>query len=152
MQQQERENEVLPFLILPSRSLSYAKIMQTSGKKACFQFPERSLSYAKITQASGKKACFQFPECSLSYAKITYPTYIPKNMNQKMNRFHADTLPLTSHHNHESKTADTPPDSRKHARHTALRQRLMTQKAHAQKRRKTAAQPTGAQRITKEAL
>lgn len=81
----------------------------------------------------------RLPERSLSYAKITYPTYIPKNMNQKMNRFHADTLPLTSHHNHESKTADTPPDSRKHARHTALRQRLMTQKAHAQKRRKTTA-------------
>ena len=117
-----------------------------------FRLPERSLSYAKIMQASGKKACFQFPERSLSYAKITYPTYIPKNMNQKMNRFHVDTLPLTSHHNHESKTADTPPDSRKHARHTALRQRLMTQKAHVQKRRKTTAQPTGAQRITKEAL
>ena len=108
VQQQERKNEVLPFLILPSRSLSYAK--------------------------------------------ITYPTYIPKNMNQKMNRFHADTLPLTSRHNHENKTADTPPDSRKHARHTTLRQRLMTQKAHAQKRRKTTAQPTGTQCITKEAL
>ena len=95
---------------------------------------------------------FRLPERSLSYAKITYPTYIPKNMNQKMNRFHADTLPLTSHHNHESKTADNLSDSRKHARHTALRQRVMTQKAHAQKRRKTTAQPTGTQRITKEAL
>ena len=48
----------------------FAKIMQASGKKACFQFPERSLSYAKIMQASGKKACFQFPERSLSYAKV----------------------------------------------------------------------------------
>jgi hypothetical protein len=28
----------------------FAKIMQASGKKACFQFPERSLSYAKIMQ------------------------------------------------------------------------------------------------------
>ena len=124
-----------------------------------FRLPECGLSYAKITQASAtarkEKRSFTVldtAERSLSYAKITYPTYIPKNMNQKMNRFHADTLPLTSHHNHESKTADTPPDSRKHARHTALRQRLMTQKAHAQKRRKTTAQLTGAQRITKEAL
>ena len=28
----------------------FAKIMQASGKKACFQFPERRLSYAKIMQ------------------------------------------------------------------------------------------------------
>ena len=55
---------------IPECSLSYAKIVQTSGKKACFHFPECSLSYAKIAQTSGKKACFHFPECSLSYAKI----------------------------------------------------------------------------------
>ena len=35
-----------------------------------FRIPECSLSFAKIMQTSGKKACFQFPECSLSYAKI----------------------------------------------------------------------------------
>ena len=51
-----------------------AKIMQASGKKACFQFPECSLSYAKIMQASGNRACSWFSECSLSYAKITYFT------------------------------------------------------------------------------
>ena len=28
----------------------FAKIMQASGNKACFQFPERRLSYAKIMQ------------------------------------------------------------------------------------------------------
>ena len=42
-----RENEVLPDLILPSRSLSYAKTMQTSGKGACSYFPECSLSSTK---------------------------------------------------------------------------------------------------------
>ena len=31
---------------------------------------ECSLSYAKIMQTSVKKACFSLPECSLSYAKI----------------------------------------------------------------------------------
>ncbi len=54
----------------PECSLPYAKVMQTSGKKACFQFPECSLPYAKVMQTSGKKACFQFPECSLPYAKV----------------------------------------------------------------------------------
>ena len=54
----------------PECRLSYAKIMQTSGKKACFQFPECRLSYTKIMQTSGKKACFQFPECRLFYTKI----------------------------------------------------------------------------------
>ena len=28
------------------------------------------LSYAKIMPTRGKKACFQFPECSLSFAKL----------------------------------------------------------------------------------
>ena len=35
----------------------FAKIMQTSGKRACFQYPECRLSYAKIMQTSGKRAC-----------------------------------------------------------------------------------------------
>ena len=35
---------------IPERSLSFTKIMQTRGKKACFLFPERSLSYTKIMQ------------------------------------------------------------------------------------------------------
>ena len=65
-----KNHEVFIFYSLPNRSLSYAKIAQTSGMKACFQIPECSLSYAKIAQTSGKKACFHFPECSLSYAKI----------------------------------------------------------------------------------
>ena len=64
------ENGVLPYLILPNRILSYAKIMQTSGKRVDSQFPECSLSYAKIMQTSGKRVDSQFPECSLSYAKI----------------------------------------------------------------------------------
>ena len=34
----------------------FAKIMQTSGKRACFQFPECRLSYAKIMQTSGKES------------------------------------------------------------------------------------------------
>ncbi len=56
-------------MYIPS-SRSGVRIMQTGGKKACFQFPECSLSYAKIMQTRGKKACFQFPECSLSSTKI----------------------------------------------------------------------------------
>ncbi|HCD65344.1 MAG TPA: hypothetical protein DEQ66_03665 [Prevotella sp.] len=51
-------------------SLSYAKIMQMSAMKTCFQIAECSLSYAKIMQMSAMKACFQIAECSLSYAKI----------------------------------------------------------------------------------
>ena len=48
----------------------FAKIMQASGNKACFQFPERSLSYAKIMQARAVRACSYTAERSLSYAKI----------------------------------------------------------------------------------
>ena len=44
--------------------------MQTSAKKACFQFAECSFSSAKKMQTSAKKACFQFAECSFSSAKI----------------------------------------------------------------------------------
>ena len=36
-------------MYIPS-SRSGVRIMQTRGKKACFQFPECSLSYAKIMQ------------------------------------------------------------------------------------------------------
>ena len=52
-----RENAVLPDLTLPNRSISYTKILQTSGKKACFQFPECSISYTKILQgeSNGKE-------------------------------------------------------------------------------------------------
>ena len=50
---------------MPSRSLSYAKIMQTSGKKACFQFPECSLSYAKITQG----------ECNSKVGKLSFHNF-----------------------------------------------------------------------------
>ena len=46
-----RENFVLPDLILPNRSLPYAKAMQTRGKRACSLFPECSLLYAKIIKA-----------------------------------------------------------------------------------------------------
>ena len=49
---------------------SLAKKMQTSAKKACFQFAECSFSSAKKMQTSAKKACFQFAECSFSSAKI----------------------------------------------------------------------------------
>ena len=48
----------------------FAKIMQASGKKACFQFPKRRLSYAKIMQARAVRACSYTAERSLSYAKI----------------------------------------------------------------------------------
>ena len=51
-------------------NLSYAKIVQVSAMKACFQIAERSLSYAKIVQVSAMKACFQIAERSLSYTKI----------------------------------------------------------------------------------
>ena len=51
-------------------SFSSAKKMQTSAKKACFQFAECSFSSAKKMQTSAKKACFQFAECSFSSAKI----------------------------------------------------------------------------------
>ena len=54
----------------PECSLSFTKIVQTSGKRACSLFPECSLSYTKIMQTSGKRACSLFPECSLSYTKI----------------------------------------------------------------------------------
>ena len=47
-----------------------AKKMQTSAKKACFQFAECSFSSAKKMQTSAKKACFQLAECSFSYAKL----------------------------------------------------------------------------------
>ena len=47
-----------------------AKKMQTSAKKACFQFAKCSFSSAKKMQTSAKKTCFQFAECSFSSAKI----------------------------------------------------------------------------------
>ena len=56
-------------MYIPS-SRSGVRIMQTGGKKACFQFPECSLFYAKIMQTSAMRACSYIAECSLSYAKI----------------------------------------------------------------------------------
>ena len=54
-----------------------AKIMQTSGKKACFQFPECRLFYTKIVKGESngkikKRRFFIFPLPSrlLSYEKI----------------------------------------------------------------------------------
>ncbi len=35
-----------------------------------FPSPNISITYAKIMQTRGKRTCSQFPECSLSYAKI----------------------------------------------------------------------------------
>ena len=63
-----------------------AKIMQTSGKRACSLFPECSLSYAKIMQTSGKRACSLFPECSLSYAKIMQGVCNSKAGRQSLTR------------------------------------------------------------------
>ena len=68
--------------------------MQTSAKKACFQFAECSFSYAKKMQTSAKKACFQFVECSFSYAEdTTFPRNFQgfrekylKRMRRKKNR------------------------------------------------------------------
>ena len=48
-------------MYIPS-SRSGVRIMQTRGKKACFQFPECSLSYAKIMRgernSKAGKPCF----------------------------------------------------------------------------------------------
>ena len=65
--------------------LSYlvAKKMQTSAKKACFQFAECSFSYAKKMQTSAKNACFQFAECSFSYAKRRLFLVTSKDLGEK---------------------------------------------------------------------
>ena len=57
-----RENAVLPDLTLPSRSISYAKKLQTRGKRACSIFPECSISYAKKLQgeSNGKTGKHSF--------------------------------------------------------------------------------------------
>ena len=60
-----------------------AKKMQTSAKKACFQFAECSFSSAKKMQTSAKKACFQFAECSFSYAKIRFFLVTSKILGKK---------------------------------------------------------------------
>ena len=52
--------------------------MQTSAKKACFQFAECSFSSAKKMQTSAKKACFQFAECSFFFCK---DTIFPRNFH-----------------------------------------------------------------------
>ena len=66
-----------------SRSLSSAKIMPASGKRAFSYFPECSLSSAKIMPASGKRAFSYFPECSLSSAKISQGVGTAKRINVK---------------------------------------------------------------------
>ena len=60
------------------RSLSSAKIMQTSAMKTRFQIAECSLSSAKIMQTSAMKTRFQIAECSLSSAKIMVLGYSAK--------------------------------------------------------------------------
>ena len=60
-----------------------AKKMQTSAKKACFQFAECSFSSAKKMQTSAKKACFQFAECSFSSAKIRLFLVTSKDLGEK---------------------------------------------------------------------
>ena len=58
--------------------------MQTSAKKACFQFAECSFSSAKKMQTSAKKACFQFAECSFSSAKIRLFLVTSKVLGKKI--------------------------------------------------------------------
>ena len=43
-----------------------------------------SLSYAKIMQMSAMKACFQIAECSLSYAKIKKIIWKTNEMRTKI--------------------------------------------------------------------
>lgn len=95
---------------------------------------------------------FRLPECSLSFAKITYPTYIPKNMNQKMNRLHADSPSSKSNCLHENRTKDNLPDSQNHTMQTAVRQRLMTEKTLTDGQREHVTQPTDRQHVAKKAL
>jgi len=59
------------FTLFAERSLSYAKIIQASAMKTCFQIAERSLSYAKIIQASAMETCFQIAERSFILCKDT---------------------------------------------------------------------------------
>ena len=66
-------------LKLPSRSLLFTKIMQTSGMRACSQIPECSLSYAKVMrgECNGKvgKPCFHnfdTAEPKLILCKVTH--------------------------------------------------------------------------------
>ena len=67
-----RENWVLPVLTLPNRSLSYTKIMQTSGKRACSLFPECRLSYTKIIQGecNGKTGKLSFTVLDIAEPKL----------------------------------------------------------------------------------
>jgi hypothetical protein len=58
--------------------------MQTSAKKACFQFAECSFSSAKEMQTSAKKACFQFAECSFSSAKIRFSLVTSKVLGKNV--------------------------------------------------------------------
>ena len=58
-------------MIVAFRLLTYAKSVQASAMKTCFQIAERSLTYAKSVQASAMKTCFQIAERSLTYAKLS---------------------------------------------------------------------------------
>ena len=51
-------------------TFAFAKIMQTSAMKACFQIAECNFSSTKKMPTSAMKACFQIAECSFSVAKI----------------------------------------------------------------------------------
>ena len=61
-----------------------AKKMQTSAKKACFQFAECSFSSAKKMQTRAKKTCFQFAECSFSSTKIRFSLVTSKVLGKNV--------------------------------------------------------------------
>jgi len=48
----------------------FAKTVQASAMRTCFQIAERNLSSAKTVQASAMKACFRIAERCLSFTKI----------------------------------------------------------------------------------
>lgn len=50
---------------MPECSLAYTKLMQTSGKKTCFQLPECSLAYAKIHIFHEPAYCVNAPDCTV---------------------------------------------------------------------------------------
>ena len=84
----ENGNHVVSsFYALPNRSLSYTKIVQTSGKRACSLFPECSLSYTKIVQGECNRKwksrsvfilCIAEPKLILYKDSANSPTYKTK--------------------------------------------------------------------------
>ena len=55
--------------MLPSRILYYAKMLQTSGVKACFHIPECSYILCKDVANERNESCFHIPECSYILCK-----------------------------------------------------------------------------------